>query len=112
MSYTCSTQRQLEKDKYELVCLLFDSIDTYEAYNEEFFTDAPVCVLHIGGGRYAILDGHHRLRRFAELAGDDRPTSVVVITTDADELVERFRQEVQEVREHLGTWDIRELPIV
>lgn len=112
IDYLCATQASLERDKYDLVALLFDAADTYDAYNREFFSQSPVCVMHVGGGRYAILDGHHRVRRYAELAPDAREISVVLIWTNSDALAERFRQEVEQVRQASGTWDVRKLPIL
>ncbi len=107
----CATQALMEKAKYELVCLLFDDAETFDSYSREFFGDHPVTVLHIGGGRHAILDGHHRVRRFADLTGGSRPMAVTVITSGSLDLVARFRQEVEDVRNAANTTDVRKLPL-
>ena len=105
----CATQARMERTKYELVCLLFDEADTFDTYNGEFFDDHPVTVMHIGGGRFAILDGHHRVRRYAELTGGGQPMNVTTITSDDVDLTARFREEVEDVRHEAGTSDVREL---
>jgi len=112
IDYLCATQPCLQKDKYTLVALLFDAADTYDAYNREFFSESPVCVMHVGGGRYAILDGHHRVRRYAEIAPGARQITATLIWTDSEMLTERFRQEVEQVRQASSTCDVRELPIL
>jgi len=112
INYTCATQPQLQKPKYDLVCLLFDDPDTYDLYNRQFFKNSPVTVIHVGGGRYAILDGHHRVRRFAELTASQKPIKVLLISTDCNELIERFGQEIEQVRQSAGTSDVRKLPIL
>ena len=107
----CATQPRLQKPKYQLVRLLFDDAGTFDRYNDEFFSESPVCVVRIGGGRYAIIDGHHRVRRYAELT--DKPAvRATLISTDSDDLIERFREEVEEVRQAAGTADVRKLPVV
>jgi len=108
----CATQAHMEKAKYELVCLLFDEAETFDSYNREFFEGHPIAALHIGGGRYAILDGHHRIRRYAELTGGSSPVRTMVITTSSPDLIARFRQEVEEVKRRGGTADVGELPLV
>lgn len=110
--FMCATQPRLQKAKYELVCLLFDKPETFDAYNRQFFRDSPVCVMHIGGGHYAIMDGHHRVRRFGELFGTGRLMKVTLIWTDSAQLRERFRQEVEDVRQAAGTCDVREIPLM
>ena len=108
----CATQPRMEKKKYELVCLLFDETETFDSYNRAFFDDHPIAVMHIGGGHYAILDGHHRVRRYIDLTGGSRPITVTVITADSDDLTYRFRREVEDVRRESGTTDVVELPLV
>ena len=112
IDYLCATQPSLQKDKYTLVALLFDAADTYDAYNREFFSESPVCVMHVGGGSYAILDGHHRVRRYAEIAPDAREISATLIWSNSELLAARFRQEVEQVRQASGTSDVRKLPIL
>jgi len=108
----CATQAVLEKAKYELVCLLFDEEATFDSYNREFFDDHPVTVIRVGGGSYAILDGHHRVRRFAELTGGARPMSVTVISSHSLDPVHHYRQQVEAVRRAAGSADVRDLPLV
>lgn len=108
----CATQVRMERIKYELVCLLFDEANTFDSYNREFFDDHPVTVMRIGGGRFAILDGHHRVRRYAELAGGGQPMNVTTITSDDVDLIARFREEVEDMRREAGTSDVRELRLV
>ena len=107
-----ATQISNDRSKYELVCLLFDDESTYDAYEREFFAEHPVTVLHVGGGHYAILDGHHRVRRFAELTGGSRPMKVMLIHTDSQELILRFRMEIEDVRRAAGTVNVSEIPLV
>jgi len=107
-----ATQPRMEKPKYELVRLLFDQESTFDLYNREFFADNPVTTMHIGGGHYAILDGHHRVRRFAELTDCSRPMSVMVVSTTSFDLMERFRQQVEDVRKAIGSADIRGIPLL
>ena len=110
--FMCATQPRLQKAKYELVRLLFDKPETFDTCNQQFFKESPVCVMHIGGGRYAVLDGHHRVRRFGELFGTGRVMPVMLIWTDSESLLERFRQEVEEVKQAAGTGDVREIPLI
>jgi hypothetical protein len=107
-----ATQGRMERTKYELVCLLFDEAETFDSYNAEFFDDHPVTAMHIGGARFAIVDGHHRVRRYAELTGGGLPMSVTIITSDSVDLIARFREEVEEVRREAGTSDVRELTLI
>ena len=108
----CATQAVLEKAKYELVCLLFDQEETFDSYNREFFDDHPVTVIRVGGGSYAILDGHHRVRRFAELTGASHPMPVTVISSHSLDPVHHYREQVEAVRQAAHTADVCKLPLV
>jgi len=110
-----ATQSRLEQEKHVLVRLLFDRLSTFEQYQVDFFGDFPVAVLHLPKARYAILDGHHRVRRYCELCENDRERQgglqVKVIGTRCRNLLTRYQELVRQVETVAGNAHIESLPI-
>ena len=108
----CPSQSQLSTRKHRLVRVLFDSRETFREVNDEFFIEYPISVLSLHDGRYAILDGHHRVLRWYELAGDEEPLRLRVLGTHNVELCENYRRQIESVARQTGSTHIRDLPML
>jgi hypothetical protein len=110
--WICPAQSQLSKRKRRLVRVLFDSVETFDQVSRDFFQDYPLSVLSLHDGRYAILDGHHRVHRWWELAGDEKPLRLTIMGTHNVHLLSNYRTQVDGIRRQTGSYHIRDLPIV
>jgi len=111
-SLICPAQSQLDAAKHRLVRVLFDAVDTFDEVNAEFFREYPISILALRDGRYAIMDGHHRVLRWHELAGDEEPLHVTVLGTHNVELCNNYRRQVENVAAAIGSFHVKDLPIV
>jgi len=111
LSLVCPTQPVLEVKKHRLVEMLFRSAEDFANLNEQFFQDHPMTVLHLRDGRYAILDGHHRIRRYADLFGPDARLRLNVLSTRSFEMIANYRGQVEAVRDRTGSFHVKDLPI-
>jgi hypothetical protein len=108
----CPSQSQMSIRKHRLVRVLFDSVETFEQVNADFFQEHPMSVLALRDGTYAILDGHHRVLRWHELAGDQEPLRLTVLGTHNVQLCENYRRQVEAVRGRTGSYHIKDLPML
>ena len=107
-----ASERRLDRTKLGLVVKLFKDAETFDRVNREHFHYHPVSVLHLSPECHAILDGHHRLRRLADLSCRNARVSCVVVTSRSIELLDNFRQQVQSVKDANGSAHVADLPIV
>jgi len=106
-----ATEQHLERPKYRLVEALFPSADSFERIDRELFPGFPLTGVSLGDGRVAIVDGHHRLRRFCELAPPDATLEVKLLTTEASQIHSSYLQQVEAVETANGSAAILDLPI-
>ena len=106
-----ATQPCLEYAKLHLVRWLFAQAEDFERLNARYFPNHPISVLRLGNGRFAIVDGHHRLWQAALLMGPDAPITVRMISSRNQDLLMVFRNEVSRVAEQNGSAELRILPI-
>jgi len=106
-----ATQPCLEYAKLHLVRWLFAQAEDFERLNVRYFPNHPISVLRLGNGRFAIVDGHHRLWQAGILMGPDAPVTVRMISSRNQELLTVFRNEVLRVAEQNGSAELRKLPI-
>ena len=108
----CPSQSQLNVHKHRLVAVLFDSIEQFDRVNHDFFQEYPVSALSLHDGRFAVLDGHHRVRRWWELAGDERPMRLTVLGTHNVELLGNYGRQVETIHQMIGSSHIKDVPVV
>jgi len=107
-----ASEKSLEKGKFDLVAKLFKDAESFARTNREHYHYHPLSVLHLSPGSHAVLDGHHRFRRLADLVGRNAPVSCVVVTTRSIEFLDNFRRQVRSVKEANGSAHVADLPIV
>lgn len=105
------TESCLELGKYELVKLLFERLEDFENMNREFFKGHPVSALRLTGARYAILDGHHRVRRLYELGGHSAVMEVKLLWTRDFDLLQNYENQLEEVRRKIGSCHIKDIKL-
>lgn len=111
LSDLAPTEIHLEHEKYSLVEELFNSRDSFYDINQNYFTEHPMSALWIGGSDYAILDGHHRIRRFYELTDGKEEISLIAVVTRHAELRSNYKAQISNIIEIVGSKHIKDLPI-
>lgn len=106
-----ATQPCLEYAKVHLVRWLFATSADFDRLNAKYFPRHPTSVMQLGNGRFAIVDGHHRLWRAGTLLGPSGSVSVRIISSRNQELLANFRRLVQRVAEMNESASLRYLPI-
>lgn len=106
-----ATEVQLEKPKYRLVQALFPDASTFEKLDRELFPGFPLTGVALGDGRVALIDGHHRVRRFCELASPEQTLELHLIVTRSAEVLHSYLQQVETVENVNGSAAITALPI-
>jgi len=107
-----ASEKSLDRAKLDLVAKLFKDAESFERTNREHFRYHPLSVLHLSPESHAVIDGHHRLRRLADLVGRSAHLSCVVVTTRSIEFLDNFRRQVQSVRDANASAHVADLPIV
>lgn len=110
-----ATQTCLDFTKLHLVRWLFVIPGTFDKLNRMYFPNHPISVLRLGNGRYAVLDGHHRIWQGIFLMGKDASVLCRVVTTRNPDMVTAIRRQVETVRQvsgdaHLWTLPVRDVP--
>ncbi len=106
-----ATQPCLEYAKLHLVRWLFAKPQDFERLNRNYFPNYPISVIRLGNGRYAIIDGHHRLWQAGVLFGPDSTVTLRVVNSRNPSLVSMFRSEVTRIAESNGSAELRRIPI-
>ncbi|MCL5019307.1 MAG: hypothetical protein M1426_02365 [Patescibacteria group bacterium] len=102
LSDLAPTEIHLEREKYTLVEELFDSRDSFYEINQNYFLEHPMSALWIGGSDYAILDGHHRIRRFYDLTKGKEEISLIAVVTRHPELRSNYKAQISNITEIAG----------
>jgi len=111
IEHLVATEVQLERRKYRLVTALFPDADTFEKNDKELFPGFPLMGISLGDGRVAIIDGHHRIRRFFEIATPDSTLEIKILTSADPRVHESYQRQVETVEEANGSASIFLLPI-
>lgn len=106
-----ATEVQLEKPKYRLVQALFPDAASFEKLDRELFPGFPLTGIPLGDGRVALIDGHHRVRRFCELATPSDTLELRLIVTRSAEVLHSYLHQVKIVEGENGSAAISALPI-
>lgn len=106
-----ATQPCLQYAKLHLVKWLFTHAEDYDRLNAMYFPNHPLSVLRLGNGRFAVIDGHHRLWQAGVLFGPDGDVTVRMVSSRNQQLVSTIRNEVRKVEEMNGSAQLRSLPI-
>jgi hypothetical protein len=106
-----ATQACLQYAKLHLVRWLFARAEDFERLNARYFPNHPISVLRLGNGRFAVIDGHHRLWQAGLLFGLQGQVVLRVVSTRNPSLLATFRNEVRRVAELNGSAGLRNLPI-
>ncbi len=106
-----ATQICLEYAKLHLVRWLFADPQDFERLNATYFPTHPLTTLRMRNGRFAILDGHHRLWQAGILFGRNGSVKVRIVTSRNPQLLTSFRNEVRRVAEANESAELRRLPI-
>jgi hypothetical protein len=106
-----ASQPCLQYDKLHLVKWLFARAEDFDRLNTMYFPNHPLSVLRLGNGRFAVIDGHHRLWQAGVLFGPEGEVTVRMVNTRNDALLTNFRSEVRKVEEINGSAQLRMLPI-
>jgi hypothetical protein len=107
----CPTESCLEKAKYDLVRLLFESCETFGETDNSFFEGHPISGLRLSGGRFAILDGHHRVRRAYELGGDAFLITATLVFTRAFQVLQNYEAQLEEVERRIGSNHVKDMKL-
>ncbi len=106
-----ATQPCLQYAKVHLVRWLFAQAEDFDRLNASYFPKHPISVLRLGNGRFAVIDGHHRLWQAGVLFGLDGSVSVRMVSSVNQLLLTNFRNEVRRVAEANGSAELRMLPV-
>jgi hypothetical protein len=106
-----ATEIQLERDKYRLVEALFPDAESFERLDRELFPGFPLTGVSLGDGRIGVIDGHHRVRRFCELASPSATLEMKIMSTNSPDVRESYLRQVQMVEEVNGGATFLDLPI-
>jgi len=106
-----ATQPCLQYAKVHLVRWLFAQAEDFDRLNASYFPKHPISVLRLGNGRFAVIDGHHRLWQAGVLFGLDGWVSIRMVSSVNQLLLTNFRNEVRRVAEANGSAELRLLPI-
>ncbi len=106
-----ATQPCLEYAKVHLVRWLFATAGDFDRLNAKYFPRHPTSVMQLGNGRFAIIDGHHRLWRAGVLLGPSGTVTARIISSQNQDLLANFRRLVQRVAEMNESASLRYLPI-
>jgi hypothetical protein len=106
-----ATQACLQYAKLHLVRWLFARAEDFERLNACYFPKHPISVLRLGNGRFAVIDGHHRLWQAGLLFGLEGPVVLRVVSSRNPSLLATFRNEVRHVAQLNGSAGLRNLPI-
>ncbi len=106
-----ATQPCLQYAKLHLVRWLFAHPEDFDKLNARYFPSHPISVLRLGNGRFAVIDGHHRLWQAGLLFGPTGEVTVRTVSSRNEKLLTNFRNEVRRVAELNGSAQLRHLPI-
>ena len=106
-----ATQPCLQYAKLHLVRWLFARPKDFEQLNTRYFPKHPISVLRLGNGRFAVIDGHHRLWQAGLLFGVNGEVGVRMVSSRNQVLLMNFRDEVRRVATANGSAELRRLPI-
>jgi len=109
--HLAATEVQLERAKYRLVEALFPDAATFERVDRELFPGFPLMGVPLGDGRVAIIDGHHRARRFCSVAAPGATLGMQLLTTSSPQVSESYLRQVVAVEQVNGSAAILALPI-
>jgi len=90
---------------------LFARAEDFQRLNARYFPNHPISVLRLGNGRFAVIDGHHRLWQAGVLFGRDAQVPVRIVSSRNEDLLRAFRDQVRRVAELNGSAALRSLPI-
>ena len=104
------TYQELDRERHMLTEALFADLSDFHSTNSLHFRAHPITALDLGEGRFALLCGHHRVRRFVDLAGGNR-LRITVLATDCRDVVQSYETLVARAAEVIGDHDVSSIPI-
>ena len=106
-----ATEVQLEQHKYRLVAALFPDAESFDRVDRELFPGFPLTGVLLGDSHVALIDGHHRVRRFSELAPPDAEVEIKLLIGRDPEIQTTYLRQVEAVEHANGSASINDLPI-